>query len=62
MTTAIEAFGNYKGRDENPPEKKAVECATEAIARKKESIESLIAQVFQLYSNLLMEEARRPWC
>jgi hypothetical protein len=62
LTTAIEANGNYKGRDENPPEKKAVEKATEAIARKKESIESLIAQVFQLYSNLLTEEARRPWC
>ena len=25
-------------------------------------MESLIAQIFQLYSNLLMEEARRPWC
>ena len=25
-------------------------------------MESLIAQVFQLYSNLLTEEARRPWC
>ena len=59
---AIEAYGNYKGRDENPPEKKAVDKATEAIAHEKESIESLIAQVFQLYSDLLTEEARRPWC
>ena len=42
--------------------KKAVEKATEAIAREKESIEFLIAQIFQLYSNLLTEEARRPWC
>ena len=36
--------------------------ATEAIARKKQSIKSLISQVFQLYSNLYTEEARRPWC
>ncbi len=60
MTTAIEAYGNYKGRDENPPKKKDVAKATEAVACKKETIESLIAQVFQLYSNLLTEEARRP--
>ena len=32
LTKAIEAFGNYKGRDENPPEKKVVEKAAEAIA------------------------------
>ncbi len=44
-----------------PPEKKAVQKATEDITRKKETCESLITQVFQLYSNLLMEEARRPW-
>ena len=31
-------------------------------AREKETIKSLIAQVFQLYSNLLTEESRRPWC
>jgi hypothetical protein len=49
MTTAIEAYKIYKGRDENPPKKKAVDKATEAIAREKESIESLISQVFQLY-------------
>ncbi len=62
LTMAIEVYKNYKGRDEIPPEKKAVEKATEAVAREKETIESLIAQVFQLYSNLLMEEDRRPWC
>jgi hypothetical protein len=62
LTKATEAFGNYKGRDENPPKKKAVEKATEAVACEKEAIESLIAHVFQLYSNLLREEARRPWC
>ncbi len=61
LTKASEAFENYKGKDENPPENKAVEKASEAIARKEETIESLIAQVFQLYSNLLSEEARRPW-
>ena len=52
---------NYKCRDKNPSEKKAVQKATEAVTHKKETCESLIAQVFQLYSNLLMEEARRPW-
>jgi hypothetical protein len=62
LTTAIEAYGNRKGRDESPPEKKAVEKVTEAVARERETIESLNAQVFQLYSNLLTEEARGPWC
>ncbi len=33
LTKACEAFGNYMRRDENPPEKKAVDKATEAIAR-----------------------------
>ena len=41
--------------------KQAVEKASEAVARKQETIESLITQVSQLYSNLLLEEARRPW-
>ena len=53
---------NYKGRDKNSSQKKAVEKATEAVAHKDEAIEPIIAQVFQLYSNLLTEEARRPWC
>ena len=39
-----------------------VEKATEAFAHEKESIESLIVQVFQIYSNLLAKEARGPWC
>ena len=43
MTKAIEAFANYKGRDENLPEKKVAEKATEAVAHKKEAIESFIA-------------------
>ena len=62
MTKATEALENYKGRDENSPQKKAVVKATEDVAREDEAIESIIAQVFQLYSNLLTEEARRPWC
>ena len=61
LTKAIEVFGNHKERDENPPKKKAVAKATEAVAHDEETMESLIAQVFQLYSNLLTEEARRPW-
>jgi hypothetical protein len=32
------------------------------IAHKKEVIESILAQVFRLYYDLPMEEARRPWC
>ena len=60
MVKASEASTNYKGRDENP-KKKAVQKATEAVAHKKETCQSLIDQVFQLYSNLLTEEARRPW-
>ena len=59
MTKATEALENYKGGDENSPEKKATEKATEAVAREDEAIESIIAQVFQLYSNHLIEEARR---
>ena len=62
MTKATEALENYKGRDENSPIKKVVEKATEAVAREDEAIEFIITQAFQLYSNLLAEEARRPWC
>ena len=61
LDKATEAFENYNGRNDHPPKKKAVKKATEAVAHKQETIESLIAQVFQLYSNLLMEEAMRPW-
>jgi len=35
FTMAIEAYGNYKGRDENPPKKKAVDKATKAIAMRR---------------------------
>ena len=35
--------------------------ATETVTHKKETCKSVIAQVFQLYSNLLMEDARWPW-
>ena len=62
MTKATEALENYKRRDENSPEKKAVEKASETVACEDEAIESITAQVLQLYHNLLVEEARRPWC
>ncbi len=32
MKEANEALADYKGRDENPPEKKVVQKATEAVA------------------------------
>ena len=50
---ANESIANYTGRDDSPPEKKAVQKATEATP-KKETCKSLIAQVFQFYSNLDM--------
>ena len=37
IVEAKEALANYKGRDENPPEKKAVQKATEAVTCKKEA-------------------------
>ena len=61
LQEATEALANYEGRGENPPEKKTVQKATDAVACKQETYKSLITQVFQLYSNLLTEEARRPW-
>jgi hypothetical protein len=54
-------FGRYTREDANPPKEKAAQRATEAIAHTDEAIESITNQVFQLYSNLLMDEARRPW-
>ena len=56
LQQATEALANYKGWDENPPKKKVVQNATTAIAHEQETYKSLITQVFQLYSNLLMEE------
>ena len=61
LTKTKTALENYKGKAEEPPKKKAAEKASEVVAREQETIESLISQVFQLYSNLLSEEARRPW-
>ena len=61
LLEASEDLANYKGRNENPPKKKVVQKATEAVTHEQKTCESLIAQVFQLYSNLLREEARRPW-
>jgi hypothetical protein len=51
----------YTGEGANPPKEKAIQKATEAFAHADETIESVMNQVFQLYSNLLTEEARRPW-
>jgi ABC-type multidrug transport system ATPase subunit len=52
------------GEDVNPPNEKVVQKATEAGTCTDEAIESIIYinQVFQLYSNLLMEEARSLCC
>ncbi len=57
MPEASEALATYNGRTE----KKAVQKPTEAVACKQETYESLITQVFQLHSNILTEEAMRPW-
>ena len=60
LTKATEPLENYTRKDENAPEKKVVEKATEAITGKDDAVVSIITMVFQLYSNLLMEEATRP--
>ena len=52
MTRATKALENNTRRDENSPEHKVVEKATEAVTRKNEAIESIINQVLQLYPNL----------
>ena len=61
LTKTIEALEKYMGEDANPPKENAVQKATEASNHADEAVESIANQVFQLYSNLLMEEARRPW-
>ena len=61
LNKATEALGRYTGEDANPPKKKAADKANEAVAQVNEAVESIANQVFQLYSNLLTEEARRPW-
>jgi hypothetical protein len=61
LVNATEALSKYTGDTTNTPEGKAVEKATEAVDRASEALESIANQVFQLYSNLLTEEARRPW-
>ena len=62
LTKTIEALEKLMGEDANPPKENAVQKATEASNHADEAVESIANQVFQLYSNLLMEEARRPWC
>jgi hypothetical protein len=52
---------NSMGEDENPLKAKGVQKATEASTHAKEAVAPIINQVFQLYSNLLLEEAQCPW-
>ena len=60
LIKATEALEKYTREDENSPKEKAVQKATEAGVHTDEDVESIISQVFQLYSNILMEKARRP--
>ena len=60
LVKATEAYSNYQGMDENPPEKNALETATDAKTRTNKAIVPVIGQVFMLYSNLLMEEVGQP--
>jgi hypothetical protein len=46
LTKATVALENCKRRDENPPKRKVVEKATQAVAREGGVIESIVAQVF----------------
>ena len=62
LAKANEALKNYTGEDVNPPKEKVVQKATEAGSHADEAVESITNKVFQLYSNLPREEARRPWC
>jgi hypothetical protein len=39
---------------------KAVQMVTEAQARAKSVVEHIASQIFKLYSNVLLEEARQP--
>ena len=61
LSIAPEASVNFTGEDANPPKAKAVQKATEASTSTKEAIEPIINPAFQLYFNLITEEARRPW-
>ena len=40
---------------------KSVKMATEAQAKANNVVEHIANQIFQLYSNFLLEEARQPW-
>ena len=61
IAKATEALEKYMGEDANPPKEKVVQNATEAGTHADEAVESTTNQVFQLYSNLLVNDARRPW-
>jgi hypothetical protein len=47
-------------RDDSPVAK-AVQTVTEAKAMAKSVVEHIASQIFQFYSNFLLEEARQPW-
>ena len=56
-----EALNKYKGLEEIPPAKRAVEKSMEASTKANKAVKSAINQVFSLYSSPLMEEAGHPW-
>ena len=45
LQEATDTFVNYKGQDENPPKRRAMQSATTALTRDQETNESLITQV-----------------
>ncbi len=47
--------------EDNPPVIKSWKKATAARTRTSEAVASAIHEIFMQYSNLLSEEARRPW-
>ena len=44
-----------------PPVATAVRMTIKAQAKAKSAVEHIASQIFQLYSNFLLEEARQPW-
>ena len=58
---ANEALANYAREDLNPPKANAAQKATKTSTCATEAVAPIINQLFQLYSNLLVEEAQQPW-
>ena len=46
---------------DDSPIAKAVRTTTKAQAKAKSVVEHIASQIFQLYSNFLLEEAWQPW-